>query len=44
MAVVFVSLGAWIITGRETAILVGAGLTMVGLGVHLDGGGGKRDP
>lgn len=43
LTVVFIALGTWIATGRETAIFVGAGLTMIGLGVHLEGGGGKRD-
>jgi hypothetical protein len=38
LAVVFVSLVTWIETGRETAIFVGAGLTMIGLGVHLESG------
>jgi hypothetical protein len=38
LAVVFVALVTWIETGRETAIFVGSGLTMVGLGVHLEGG------
>jgi hypothetical protein len=38
LAVVFVALVTWIDTGRETAIFVGSGLTMVGLGVHLEGG------
>jgi hypothetical protein len=41
LAVVFVSLVTWIETGRETAIFVGAGLTMIGLGVHLESG--QRD-